>query len=1080
MKALRSLGSLLALMTLSFLLMNCEQKSSTGPSSSQPVGAIGNITLTAGSQELYAIPGATATTQVTATVTDTAGTAMPGILVKFTTPAIGSISSTQDSTNEDGQVSVTYNSQGQYGLANISASVTSGTSTKTGFITIGIYPLTGVAHDITVSLSPDLFYLAPGADDSTKVTVRVMDSLNVGIPSLHVTLSTTLGIITFADTTNQSGTVVTYLHTNEEFGMGIVTASVNTSLPDTGGTDGDSLEGIIIPPGPATWPGLRTGKVLVSGLGLEKGSTPGEPPQLDDIYTISDIDTFWVFPVDQQIGGLSIGSWPTVLNVPPDTIGTALISAHVVDANNNGIPGVPIGFATNLGMLASSSGTTDSSGTKSVTYYSLTNVYGQAKVWAVVGPFSDTTTVTVAPTASANGSLFVYGDNNLIYADNGITFTNVHALLKDADNQAISNALIVFTSDHGTINSPVLTDFNGLADAIFQDIGFASFPDSATIIGKYNPLNLSDSISVMIAPARGIDHIVLNAATNSMIANGLDSTKVDATVYLENNALAPPGTDVNFIVGGDIKGHFTPPIGTVVSSGTATVYYYAGSNTGQDSLFAEVDGIYSNPVVVQLNAGPPTQIEVVAEPTSLPVNSLEMATVTATVRDTTGNLVGDNVGVVFSTTLGSISPLQAQTVNGVATSFLSAANTAGPAWVTANVGADSAQILIQFIPSEPAFITLASEHPSITVVGAGGNSQTAIYATVKDASGNPVGNGVWVHFQILNNGFPFGGVNINNRGIEDSTVTSGGVASAVLNAGVNPGPVQIRAWTVIDSLGTEISVQQSLVTIVAGPPDYIDVNAMSQPNGELGGDTWQVEVSALVLDALGNEVAPGNGISFYPLPDSLAQFEGGAYTGNHSLSGDSLPGVAFTVLTYHTPQMFQVVTLVAYCMVGTDSVIGTQDYLLPLDQDADLDLAVIPEAWNYDYPPPGFSGDPAIMECKSYLVDGHGNAVNNATIIFYSTKGDFFFFQNGTGPSNMKVTGPGGFPGEPYDSTGYATLWLRTWFTQAFPEPTSLQETGTVHSQVMGFFNISSDPVTVTYTHNASPPEPSALVPNED
>jgi len=1069
MKHLHILVGVALIVVIALLLASCEQKSSTGSGITGPTSPIGNILLTADELELYSIPGEPVTANITATVTDTAGTGLSGVLVRFTTPSFGSISSTQDTTDLDGKVAVVFNSQGQFGLANISASVTSGTETKTGFITIGVYPLTGLATNITLSLIPDILYLATGVDDSIMARVRVFDSLNVGIPGMQVSLSTTLGVITIANTTDNSGTVVTYVHTNEEFGMGLVTASVNTSLPDTlaGGAPQNPGNGEIAKSASSltTGPANKATGALTFGEGTTGGTT--QPPQVDDVYVISDTDTFWVFSVDQQIDTLILTASPGILTVPWDSAGTASITAIVLDQSNTGVAGVPVSFATDLGLLEGNTQMTNSAGMKTVTYKSIANLYGTARVWAVVGNLTDTVNVSIVPTVS-NGSLQVFSNTNLIYADGGMTYANITALLKDADNQVISGAPIIFTSNHGTINSPVLTDSSGQAYAVFTGIlGFPSFPDSAMLIAKYNPLNIADTLHIMIAPARMVDHIVLNVDQNSMTANGLDSNRVDATVYLEDNALASPGTQVNFTIGGDRIGNFHVPFAEVVQAGTATLYYFAGNNTGVDTLYAEVDGIYSNPVVVELKAGPPSHIELMSDPATLYVNSLEMATVTATVLDTSLNLVEDNWGVYFTTSLGSISPAQAPTLNGVATTYLSPSTAAGGAWVKASVGLVVDSTLVTFEPSTPAYINLSAAYATITVAGVGDTNQTPIYAHVRDAAGNYVGNNIMVHFAILNGGFPFGGVNINGYGIEDSAATIGGIATVVLNAGSNSGPVQIRAWT-YGAEGQEISAQQSLVAIVAGPPAFIDINSMSDPQDN-GGDTWRVEVSTLVLDALGNEVPNGNPVSYYLIPDTIAQIQGAAYTGNHNWAGDSLAGVAYTTLSYHSDETFAVVTLVAYCMVGADSVIGTQDYQLPLAQGT-LELVIDPVAWNFDHPPYGYTtSSPATMECIADLKDGHENPIDDAVIIFFSTKGNFNFYANGPSAywTSQKITGPNGFAGEPYDSTGYATVWLLTTFNQAFPDPGAITNTAQVHCQVMGYFDVTSSPITVTFEKDA-------------
>lgn len=987
---------------------------------------ISDIALSAADYDLFTTPGVPATTTITATVSDSLGTAKEGILVHFTTPAIGSISLTQGYTNSSGQVNVTFSSDNEFGETDITAYVNVGTEIISETITIGVYQLANPPASID-AVAPAQVYIDLEQSMSFEVGAWVRDSLNVGLPNIQVTFSTTLGAIEIADPTNSNGYASTNVHNIDGYGTGYITATV---------------------------------------------STPGG--------TLSDTAPFEVLPTSQQISGISVSAAPSEIYVAPDASGNSVITAIVVDENNNGVAGIPVSFGTDLGWLTTSGGTTDSSGAKTVTFNSTPNVTGTAHVWAYAGTLSDTCNVKVTPTAAASGKIELFTDTNLIYADNGITKAYLTAQLKDADNQVIKDALIIFTADHGTINSPVMTDTTGRAYAVFEDNGDPTTPDSARVIAKYNALNVADTVFITIAPPLGVDHINLSSGTNTMKANGLDSTRVDAVVYLENYMLAPAGTQVNFSVGGDNIGDFAPPVAIVSEAGTATTYYKTGVSTGIDSLVAEVEGVNSNILPMNLIPGPPTQIDVTLDPTTLPVNSSESITVEATVKDTTGNLVEDGVGVSFSTSLGSIWPPGATTVDGIATSYLSPSTIAGSAWIKASVGLVVDSALAIFEPSGPAYISLSAQFSSITVSGIGDTNQTAIYAHVKDAANNYVGNDVMVHFEIANNGSPFGGVNINNAGIEDSTLTSGGIATVVLNAGTNSGPVQIRAWAMVNDT-TEIAAQQSLVTIVAGPPNTIEVAPMSDPV-DAGGSVWKVEVAATCRDLLGNEVPDGYSVMFFLDPDTTGQIQGAAVTGNENWAGDTQDGVAFTTLTYQSQETFDVVNIYAFCMVGTDSVSGACEYKFPI-ADGTLTMSIVPIAWNFDNPPPGYPGEPAIMKCTATLKDGHNNYIDNGVLSFISPKGDFWFYENGQYPSNYKITGPAGFANEPPDSTGMAVIWLRTTFAQAFPNPDAIESTAQVVCQLQEYEDeVSSTPITVTFIHNigdAIPPESQSAVKEE-
>jgi len=1059
MKHLRSVVALLLLLSVAAFLINCDQKSSTGPGIVTP-SYIGEISLVADNGNLYTIPGTPVTTKITATVTDTSGTAVPGILVKFTAPAIGSISTTQDTTDLDGKVEVTFNSQNEFGAATIKASVSSGGTTLEKQTTIYVYPLTGLANEVKISLFPQTVYQATYDDQEIDVSVYVMDSLNVGIPGIHPSLSTSLGSIELVDVTNSAGKVTSLVHTQGDTGVGIVKATVTTTL---GGAGLSSLP-----------PGVSAKKL--SGEELDAMGMGGLRGLDDDVYEITASDTFYVKLIDEQITRITVAATPATFQVAPNETGSTTIRATVIDDNNVGIPGVDVSFSTNQGTLASGTGTTDSTGTTQVTWLSTPNEYGTAWVWASIGAFEDSTSLLVEPTSSSSGQIALYTDTYVIWADYGITTAEITAVLKDADNQVIAGVPVVFTSDYGAVNSPVTTDTSGTARALFRDFGTPSYPDSTTIKAKYNPLGISTSIKVMIEPALGVENVDLDAGTNSIQANGADSTELNATVRLENGTLAPNGTTVHFIVAGDNLGDIVPAYAEVGESGNAISFYHAGSTTGTDTLYAMVEGVYSDPIVIDLHAGPPSSVDITSDTSAVYVNGGQTITVTATVRDTTGNLVQDGEGVIFETTRGSLSPTSSQTFSGVATTTLSPSSSAGDAWVKAKVGMAVDSMLVQFLPSEPSFISLSTQYPAITVSIGGDTTQTQIYANVKDASGNNIGNGTWVHFEIVN-GFPGGGVNINNSGLEDSTQTIGGKATVVLNAGTLSGPVQIRAWT-FDSIGNEISAQKSLVTIGAGPPSTINIDAMSLPE-DGGGDTWKVEVSAIVRDANGNEVPDSIGVSFYTIPQTTGQIGSGAVTGNEGTQGAN-PGVAYTWLTYHSNEVFDILDIVAYCMVEGDSVVGTKEYTLPIDANGTLSMTVSPISWNYTQ-----FGDPAIMTMSATLKDGHGNHIDGGRILFESPKGLAYWYINPAREQFWeKLTGPDAIPNpfglpEPYDSTGKAVSYLVTTFDQAFLDPAAATVTAQVLCYLVGYEDlISSAPRTVEFQQNVGdvPPEDPAAI----
>lgn len=1058
MKHLRTFTGILLLASLAILQISCDQKSSTGPGSSTQLVYIGNIALYAVEDELYSVQGNPVSTDITATVTDTSGAAMQGILVEFSAPEFGSVSTTEATTDEEGNVTVTFNSLGFTGIATVTATVVSGLSTYSSSIPINVYELTGFVHDITLSLNPPVVYLDEGENSSIEATVYVMDSLNVGIPGIHVTFSTTQGVIAYADTTNTSGAIVTYLNTNDEYGMGVVTASAVTPLEPPPDTTSGSGSGPTIPTTPSG------GKIT--------------PRQSDDLFTITAADTFWVLSVaSDQITGISVSASPQILYVAPNQTGTSEIRATVVDSNNVGVEGVPISFSTNMGSLEAGPHPTDASGSVTVIYTSAPNETGNALITALVGNYSDTTTVMVNATSQTSGSMTLASNRYIIYADFGITYADVRATLKDSDDQVIAGVEVIFTSNYGTVNSPVFTDSLGQANALFVDTGIPSFPDSAMLIAKYPTLNVADTINIMISPALGVDYIDLNPASLTIQANGIDSTKVDALVWLDNGTLAPTGTAVNFLRTGAPIGSFYPVTAYITENGIATSYYRAGSSTGVDTIRAEVEGVYSASMAMHLVAGSPFYVTISASAPSIYVNSLESITIEALITDSTRNLVADNEIVIFEVNLGVISPPAAQTVNGIATADLSSGTNAGGATVKATAGMAVDSILVMFLPTFPSQVGLSAEHSHIDVQGTGGEYQTEIYALVTDPQGNPVGNDVWVNFKIMNNGFPQGGVNINYVGYQDSAQTIGGTATVVLNAGDSSGTVTIKAWT-YDESSNEIWAQGPLVTISSGPPASMEIAIDGDNINRAGGGVWQLETSVKIMDIHNNPVVDSTAVHFYLVPDEYAQIEGDAVTGNENWAGETDEGVAYTTLNYSSEHIYDVITVYALIMVYGDSILDSIEYVLPLAE-GELLLFVNPIAWDFDEPPYGNPGEPARMQCDAYLIDGYNNPVNDALILFTSPKGQGYWNQQGTIPTNgswLRYTGPGGYIGEPYDSTGWATIWLITTFNQAFPDPNALETTAQINCVVYGTDVGTTSPITVTFIHHADSGEP----PNND
>jgi len=857
----------------------------------------------------------------------------------------------------------------------------------------------GTVASLSISAEDTVLATPAGVIDSTTITVTVTDAGGVGVPaqSIEMWMDTNVGLLRSisADTTDNNGQLSTVFRVNANFGSNIIHARVGGAAAE-----------------------LR--------------------------ITVNQVN----------IAQVSLQAAPNVLNVAPGTTAQCSLTVWIRDDMGNGVAFVMPTLQSNLGIIQNF-GRSDNSG-RVVTAYYTTGQYGVDSVRvdtiiASIGSISDLTTITINPTAGLTGSIEMSTDLNVIYADGpGVTSANVFALLKDADNQVIANDTVIFTSTAGTITSPRITDSSGIARTTFDDIGLATEPDSSTVICRYTRFSIADTIYIKILEMQPIDHITLSVNPENMIA-GVDSASCIATVFQENGEFAPSGTTVIF--SSDSGGAFLPTnVATLNTNGQATVYFKAPNATGITHISATCSGITSNAVECHINSGAPRFLDVTVDPPILLANSGQTAIVSVSVTDSLGNLVGGNVFVALTASLGYILP-NATTYNGVAVTAYNPGTTAGNAIIAAFVGIYGDSTSVMIVSGGPSSISLTSNTSYITVAGVGGNEQAILTANVRDASGNAVPDGNVVFFRILN-WAALGQINLNNHGVQDSAQTAAGNASVTLNAGTVSGPVVIRAWTYTDSLHTtQISATLSGITVGSGPPYYIIVGHNNVgANGESG--NWVIDVHSSVADRYSNPVSDGWAVFFTVTPDTANVVVDSVVTGNSPLSGNGgpIPGNAYSQLSYNGAATFVSITLQATCRISEfDSVYGVETFELPM-QECVITLVCQPEHWHFVE-----NGDPSQIECIVTVRDGHGEPINNARVLFFSTRGQFYTAAVGGQQVEQRLTG------QPPDESGEAVLWLRGYVAYVFPDPQTPEITATVHASVYGYQACITDGIQVIF-----------------
>ena len=186
--------------------------------------------------------------------------------------------------------------------------------------------------------------------------------------------------------------------------------------------------------------------------------------------------------------------------------------------------------------------------------------------------------------------------------------------------------------------------------------------------------------------------ITLQAAPTTVTAVTGSST-ITATVKDAAGSPVADGTAVTFSTTfGTLSSSYETTVNGIV---TTELTFSAGDSS---STVTATSGSVSATVVVTYSVTPgvPSAIILQAAPATVATDS-DISIITAIITDASGNLVADGTVVTFTTTLGTLSPTSATTVNGIATTVLTYTG-AGTVTVTATSGAISRTVQVIFQP----------------------------------------------------------------------------------------------------------------------------------------------------------------------------------------------------------------------------------------------------------------------------------------------------------------------------------------------------------------------------------------------
>ena len=253
----------------------------------------------------------------------------------------------------------------------------------------------------------------------------------------------------------------------------------------------------------------------------------------------------------------------------------------------------------------------------------------------------------------------------------------------------------------------------------------------------------------------------------------------------------------------------------------------------------------------------------------------------------------------------------------------------------------------------------------------------AFNVILKDSLENIVQRDYEVWFKLLScpQGF---NINYTLFGTNDSlsVQSHNGQAVVSLNAGSQSGIASIKIY-VYNSNNEEISVIKSNIVIYSGFPNSVNFSIGEINSGvNMGIGSWEIEVSALLLDSQGNPICDGTAV-WFSLPDNpeWASIMPAAYIGNVNVYGDSIPGVAFTRLTYQGSHTNETINIRLETGLGDTF---EDELILPIQFPViDISVSNIHLEW---FTPSG--PDSLIATLIIQLQDGQNNPIDNQQILF--------------------------------------------------------------------------------------------------
>ncbi|MFC2170920.1 hypothetical protein ACFLQJ_02965 [Calditrichota bacterium] len=961
------------------------------------------------------------------------------------------------------------------------------------------------AKDIVVTLNASDRDVMVAYDDSasTELTVRVKDVNGLGVGGIPIKLvklsGTSEASLGDVSQTGVDGAVRTGLLIDQLTGTEVIQIVASVDVPTFKAAPEKGF-GVLK---------NRFGAMLKNNKDAQNSELDGAGGGNRFLASIlADTISVTMRTYEGQIDSVYMRVNPRELILPEDSSGIANVYATAFNENGVGIKDLQLHFSVvdtasppqPTGVISQAT-PTDSTGEARATLRTVYQ-YGTWLIRAAAGDETYEVSLKVRQAPGLGGTLAITATPPSIYADQGITNSTITATLKDNNQSAIVNDTVRFASiGGGSIEGFALTDDHGVATATFIDDGTVG---TTQIVARYTKSNLIlyETLDVIVLENRIIDEILLFTPGTVYQVSTTDSLEYRVNVRYETGETAVLNTPVTFETARLTSAYFDPDIANCDENGVAKTIFYQSTQAGIDSVWAragegQVGGeVHSLHIPITINPKSPARFQNLEarnlDGSEFKTNQRDPGIVTCVVVDTFFNPVNDGHTVNFTADKGTVTPSGRTSTDEIPPGsgnyqkgYVSVSYTPGTQagqgriWATSGPARDSVDVQIH--SGRPQSILLQVNRQEITAQGTGGQETAQLTAGVTDPNGNPVENQTKVFF--LMDQYPTGQglanptINLSD-GTEpgnpyhkpfDSTQTNSGQAQVSINSGGATGLLRVRAWAFVDEEARGTPQADSVIAVftglavVAGPPAFADVD-VNEIGEDGGGAIWNLEVSARISDLRHNPVSDSIQVQFTLDPEIATIGDG--FTGNEDVSGEITPGVANTILSYHSAVTNDSVTIEASVLTegqGQNTITGTYPFFnLPIQEAAGV-LYGDPTNWNYRNMG---DGTWSMFNMSVFVYDGHDHCILDQLVRFLTDRGQYYRDNGRQTVWNEAITGPRNHPaGVDGDDCGWAQRFLFIHFDDAFPDPRILETTATANVEIIGYGDAAVEPVTLNLQH---------------